>query len=616
MDFQNGSLVFDDWRIVRRLGRGASGEVFEIRKNDQSVSLTSALKVVRVPQDPSTVSTLRAEGMDERSVTAYFQSVVDSLIDEIKIMVSMKGFPYIVSCEDYKVIKEPDAMQWYVLIRMELLTPLLEHQREHGATEADVHRLGVELAKALALFEEKSIIHRDIKPGNIFVNQFGGYKLGDFGIARAYDSSSGELSIKGTENYMAPEVHRGVRYDGTADIYSLGLVLYKALNRNRLPFYPTDAYTAADRERALTERLSGETPLPMPALVSPELGQVVLKMCAFRPEDRYQNASELLRDLERCRPAASEVLPRAEDPDKTVVIPKQPEMGAAEDKTVLDERRPAHQQEKVPDPGPAADGSVPDKETGDRGAPPAAGKTKKGGGKKLLLIAAAVLLCAVLAVVLLPGKGADDTAGTAVQYMLTVSNGTGDGRYAAGQTVEVTADRGSEDDGSAQFTHWMIVSGDPGLEEAELTAQTVRFTMPAEDVVMAAVYAALDATPEPAADTQEPAAATPEPVITPEPAAPTPEPVVTPEPATPTPEPVTGYSVQVNGGILATGGSSGYFAAGDIVTVTHEPVTAGKSFSGWTAFGLPGVQGVVEEDEFTFTMPANDVVISAVWALQ
>ena len=309
MEYQIESMVLDGWKIVRRIGNGASGTVYEVQKQKDDITLSSALKVMRVPQDASLPDTLRSEGMDEMSVTRYMHGVVDELIREIKIMVSLKGFSYIVSCEDYEVVQENDSAQWDVLIRMELLTPLQKYQQEHALTERDVYTMALQLAEALKLFEKKGIIHRDIKPENIFLNEFDTYKIGDFGIARAYDRATGELSKKGTENYMAPEVYWGEDYDHTVDIYSLGLVLYKALNRNRLPFYPLNGeYTPMDRQHALAERVRGTKALTPPAFASEAFGKVILKMCAYQAKDRYQTAEELLQALRAVQPSSAVVL--------------------------------------------------------------------------------------------------------------------------------------------------------------------------------------------------------------------------------------------------------------------------------------------------------------------
>ena len=309
MEYRIGSMVLDGWKIVRRIGSGASGAVYEVQKQKDDITLSSALKVMKVPQDPSLPDTLRGDGMDEGSVTRYLQGVVDELIREIKIMVELKGFPYTVNCEDYEVLQDPEEEQWDVLIRMELLTPLQKYQQGRSLTEKDVYRMAVQLAEALCLFEDEKIIHRDIKPENIFLNKYGTCKIGDFGIARAYDRATGELSKKGTENYMAPEVYWGEDYGHTVDIYSLGLVLYKLMNKNRLPFYPLDReYTPSDRQRALAERMRGTRELEPPACASAQFGQIILKMCAYRPEDRYPDAKTLQQALEEYTPSNQVVL--------------------------------------------------------------------------------------------------------------------------------------------------------------------------------------------------------------------------------------------------------------------------------------------------------------------
>ena len=179
-----------------------------------------------------------------------------------------------------------DGLGWDILIRMELLTPLYEYRFRHTMQEKDVLRMGVELTDALSFCQKKGLIHRDIKPENIFVSETGQFKLGDFGVARTVEKTTGGLSRKGTEKYMAPEVYLGRPYGSSVDIYSLGLVLYSFLNLGRMPFCPLyKTITYADRENALGRRLNGDI-LPPPAAASDRAAGVILKACAYRSEDR------------------------------------------------------------------------------------------------------------------------------------------------------------------------------------------------------------------------------------------------------------------------------------------------------------------------------------------
>ena len=186
-----------------------------------------------------------------------------------------------------------------MLPRMELLHPLLPYVYQHPMARRDIIKLGIDICKALELCQRYNIIHRDIKPENIFISDNGDYKLGDFGIARTIERTTSGLSKKGTYSYMAPEVYIGKKYGFSVDTYSLGLVLYRMLNKNRGPFLPQppEAITYDNREQALARRVSGE-PLPRPFYGEGRLGEIVLKACAFDPKDRYSSPQQLRQELE------------------------------------------------------------------------------------------------------------------------------------------------------------------------------------------------------------------------------------------------------------------------------------------------------------------------------
>ena len=214
------------------------------------------------------------------------------------IMESLSGLTNIVGIQDRIELRHPDGIGWDICIRMELLTSLTKYAQKHPLSEKDVVHLGSDICKALQACELQHIIHRDIKPANIFINKFGDFKLGDFGIARSMEKTLSTMSSKGTYGYMAPEVYRGDRYGQTVDIYSLGMVLYRYLNYGREPFTPplSQMITAGDRSKALQRRMKGE-PISEPATGSRELKQIVLKAIAFDPEKRWQDAGSMLRAL-------------------------------------------------------------------------------------------------------------------------------------------------------------------------------------------------------------------------------------------------------------------------------------------------------------------------------
>ena len=299
MEYSVDAAVLDGWNITRLLGEGSYGKVFEIERSEFGQTYRAALKVITVPQSSAEVRSVISEGMSVSQAEAYFHGIVEELMHEFSIMFKLKGTANIVSCEDLRVLEHPDGIGWDILIRMELLHPLLPYVYEHPMARRDIIRLGIDICKALELCQRYNIIHRDIKPENIFISDNRDYKLGDFGIARTIERTTSGLSKKGTYSYMAPEVYAGREYGFSVDTYSLGLVLYRMLNKNRGPFLPQppEAITFSSREQALARRMSGE-PLPSPFYGEGRLGEIVLKACAFDPKDRYSSPQQLRQELE------------------------------------------------------------------------------------------------------------------------------------------------------------------------------------------------------------------------------------------------------------------------------------------------------------------------------
>ena len=299
MEYSVDAAVLDGWNITRLLGEGSYGKVFEIERSEFGQTYRAALKVITVPQSSAEVRSVISEGMSVSQAEAYFHGIVEELMHEFSIMFKLKGTANVVSCEDLRVLEHPDGIGWDILIRMELLHPLLPYVYEHPMARRDIIRLGIDICKALELCQRYNIIHRDIKPENIFISDNGDYKLGDFGIARTIERTTSGLSKKGTYSYMAPEVYAGKEYGFSVDTYSLGLVLYRMLNKNRGPFLPQppEAITFSSREQALARRMSGE-PLPRPFYGEGRLGEIVLKACAFDPKDRYSSPQQLRQELE------------------------------------------------------------------------------------------------------------------------------------------------------------------------------------------------------------------------------------------------------------------------------------------------------------------------------
>lgn len=334
----NISAIWPEWQIEGKpLGRGSFGVVYKAVRRDHNVESFAAIKVISIPADPSEVDSLRSEGLDMNATRTYLQGIVNDFVSEIQLMESLKGVQNIVSVEDYKVVEKTDEIGWDIYIRMELLTSFNTYICDKKLTEEEVIKLGCDICTALEICSKRNIIHRDIKPENIFINDFGYFKLGDFGIARKMENMTGGLSQKGTFNYMAPEVANSSDYDARVDTYSLGIVLYRLLNGNRLPFLDTEKQLLNPNERknAVDRRLRGEA-LPAPCDASAEMANLILRACAFNPEERFASATEMKKALMDVangtyRPVAignpdktTSVRKAARNPEQTVSVRKAP----------------------------------------------------------------------------------------------------------------------------------------------------------------------------------------------------------------------------------------------------------------------------------------------------
>lgn len=303
---------YRDWEIVRLIGEGSFGSVYEIKREVLGHVSRAALKVITIPSSGSEIDTARSNGMDDASIVEYYQSVAKDIIKEVQVMDQLKGITNIVSYEDFEYRPHEDGYGWDIFIQMELLTSLTHYLNSPDSiiTRRDVIRLGIDICKALEECQKESIIHRDIKPGNILISDRGHYKLGDFGIARTVEGTSSimAMSKKGTYSYMAPEVYKAQGYGYNVDIYSLGLVMYWLLNNNRHPFMPPypDRIRVGDAERALAHRMSGE-PIPQPCSDRTRLAEIVLKACSYNPKERYSSPREMRGELEA-------ILTNAENP--------------------------------------------------------------------------------------------------------------------------------------------------------------------------------------------------------------------------------------------------------------------------------------------------------------
>lgn len=299
-DIHHFEPLWDDWYIDELLGEGSFGKVYKAHKSFGNHTYVSAIKHLSIPATAAELHSLMEEGYvtDQQTAREFYTQAVHELIKEIDIMYQLRGHTNIVSYEDHKIVPKDGKPGYDIFIRMELLTNLSSMMQQGKACAENAVQMGMDICRALEIMEKRKLLHRDVKPQNIFVNDEGEFKLGDFGTARQMERTSVAMSKKGTYVYMAPEIYKGETANQTVDLYSLGLVMYRMMNGNRAPFLPLqETVTFHDNEDALVRRMRGDQ-LPAPAYADAALAEIILKACAFCPAQRYPNASTMRKALE------------------------------------------------------------------------------------------------------------------------------------------------------------------------------------------------------------------------------------------------------------------------------------------------------------------------------
>lgn len=206
---------------------------------------------------------------------------------EIEAGMMLRKCPHIVRLQGYSVLSEEQGTACEIFLLFDRL-PCLGEMTVGTRAALEICR---DISLALCEFRRKGLLHGDVKPSNLFFDGQG-WRLGDLGSV----CLSGQSPEYGSRGYASPEALRGESCDSRSDIYSLGMTLYKILSGGRLPFcdLPCEEMSEEDVNRAIDRRLDGEEIPPISGLRD-ELNRLLLKMCRFRPRDRFGNPRQIAR---------------------------------------------------------------------------------------------------------------------------------------------------------------------------------------------------------------------------------------------------------------------------------------------------------------------------------
>ncbi|MGH7682429.1 MAG: protein kinase domain-containing protein, partial [Candidatus Eiseniibacteriota bacterium] len=270
------------YRIEEMLGRGGMGVVYRAR--DSRLNRDVAVKVLpgRALADERARRRFRREAM----------------------ALSKLNHQHIAGILDFDTQDGTD----FLVMEFVRGTPLTTRVSHGPLPEPEVVRIAAEVAGALAEAHGRGVVHRDLKPGNVMLGDRGEVKVLDFGLALLDSNSSGATRsqnltevghLVGTLPYMAPEVMRGLRAEPRSDLYSLGVLTFE-MSTGRRPF-------PDDEPHELLYTILNQSPPPPRIIngrISARLEEIILRLLAKDPTERFESASDLLQSLDSLRSGA------------------------------------------------------------------------------------------------------------------------------------------------------------------------------------------------------------------------------------------------------------------------------------------------------------------------
>lgn len=255
---------------IRLLGRGATSRVYRI---DGAEPL--ALKVIDCGRD------------EEKFRSAGYEKNIMAWVGDCSRAVKLVDFEE----------ETADDGSRRVFLLEKYYQPLEERLKHGSMSLGEVLDLVMGLCEAVQQLAERQVLHLDLKPKNLYLDPDEGVKLGDFGSALLFSDVPGDQRLRGTLEYMAPEVYQDRSCSEQSEVYSIGLILYTLLNDQRLPFQNRKD----ERELAVYKRLAGaplpDFYLPVGDAVKVALFDLIRRACAYRTRDRAKNAGELKERL-------------------------------------------------------------------------------------------------------------------------------------------------------------------------------------------------------------------------------------------------------------------------------------------------------------------------------
>ncbi|MDD6022566.1 MAG: protein kinase [Acutalibacteraceae bacterium] len=292
MNEQDIKKILPEWTLSYILSEKRGEKLYQAERTSGDMTKYAAVRAISIPADKEELNELRAEYPQEDEFKKKIADMMKRKKAELQLLRSFCSKPGIVCMREIYDISNSDETSYLIVARYDYIETLDSYIRSNGLTIGAALRMGIDICKGLENFRKLNMIHGNVTPENIYVNDNGRFKLGGFDIDIIEGKKPVDKDNISSLRYASPEACNGGEKVFSSDVYSLGLVLYGLLNGGKLPF--ENEYS---QKKAFQMRISGE-PIPRPAYNAGKLTDIVMKACSFDTKQRYVTPYYMRKALE------------------------------------------------------------------------------------------------------------------------------------------------------------------------------------------------------------------------------------------------------------------------------------------------------------------------------
>ena len=279
--------LLSNMSVDREIAKGPNGHVYLVTRRLDGKKL--ALKHISIPASDTQTNALIYSGAVKNTADAhkYFYTLVKEIKNELLLLNNIKNAPNILKFRGYQVDEKYIDAGYDVYLLSDYLPSLPKFIAKNNITQLQAINLAIDLCSALEQLRSAGLIHKDVHPNNIFLGTGKQFLLADLGVSQISELSYSSMPDNLITEYTAPEVQAdSATLSETMDIYSIGMILYEIYSGFQLPLNSEGEF----------RRTAGQA-LPAPEHADIALSEIILRACAFDPDDRYQDPSDMKQAL-------------------------------------------------------------------------------------------------------------------------------------------------------------------------------------------------------------------------------------------------------------------------------------------------------------------------------